>query len=118
MERYGKFIAQVVVTVLAALYPMLADDTFSADEQINCVIIGLGAIAVLGAGNLPEGVWKYTKAIVAAATAVFALLASFITDGNITNVEIIQLIIAGLGAVGVYRVPGPTVMTTGRHRAS
>ena len=118
MEKYLKFAAQVVATVLAALYPALSDGSFTADEQINCLLIGLGAVGVLGAGNLPEGVWKYTKAIVSVATAVFTLLAALITDGQLTNPEIVQLVIAGLGALGVYQVPGPTVQSTGRHRAS
>lgn len=114
---YLKFFTQVAATVLAALYPMIADGDFSLEEQINCLIIGLGAVGVLGAGNLPEGVWRYTKFFVSVATAVFVALASFLTDG-VSGPEWVQVAIAGLAAVGVRQLPGPFVQTTGRHRAS
>ena len=116
-NRYLKFAAQVLATVLAAVLPALTDNEFSVYEQINCLIIGLGAISVLGAGNLPEGVWKYTKFYVSVATAVAVTLASLLS-GGITGAEWIQIVLAGLGAAGVVAAPGPTVMTTGRHRAS
>lgn len=117
MKQYLKFFAQVAATVLAAAYPLLSDNTLSTGEIINLIILGLGAVGVLGAGNLPEGVWKYTKFFVSVATAVFLLLASVVTDG-VTNAELVQLVIAGLGAAGVRRAPGPVVLPTGRHRAS
>lgn len=116
-NKYLKFILQVVATVLAAAYPMLSDGNFSTEEQINCVILLLGAIGVLGAGNLPEGVWKYTKFYVSVATAVVVAIAAAIT-GGINGAEWIQIVIAGLGAAGVVAAPGPTVLATGRHRAS
>lgn len=117
MNHYLKFIAQIVATVLAAAYPMIVDGNFSTEEQINCVILFLGAISVLGAGNLPEGVWKYTKFYVSIATAMVVALASMIT-GGLNGAEWVQIILAGLGAAGVVVAPGPTVQPTGRHRAS
>jgi hypothetical protein len=117
VKQYLKFFAQIAATVLAAAYPFLSDNTLSTDEIINLIILGLGAVGVLGAGNLPEGVWKYTKFFVSVATAVFLLLASVVTDG-VTNAELVQLVIAGLGAAGVRQAPGPVVLPTGRHRAS
>lgn len=114
---YLKFFIQVFATVLAAAYPLVVDGNFSLEEQINCLIIGLGAVAVLGAGNLPAGVWKYTKFYVSIATAVFVALASFLTDG-VTGAEWIQIALAGVSAAGVRAAPGPVLQTTGRHRAS
>jgi hypothetical protein len=109
---YLKFFSQLVATVLAALIPALTNDqTLGVDEIINVVIIGLGAIAVLGAGNLPSGVWALAKFWVSAATAVAVLLASVYTDG-ITMSEWIQLAMAALGALGVVAVPGPRVAPT------
>lgn len=109
---YQKFIAQVVATVLAALVPALADGSLSAAEWVNVGIIGLGAVGVLGAGNLPSGVWAHTKVIVSVATAVLVALASFLTGGvNLT--EWIQIAMAALGAVGVVAVPGPKVIPVG-----
>lgn len=107
--KYGKFLAQVGATVLAALVPLLAGNhDIGPSEVVNIVLVALGAVAVLGAGNLPAGVWAHAKAIVAAATAVAVLLQSVITDG-ISAAEWFQLALAALGAVGVFAAPGPVV---------
>lgn len=108
-NKYLKFILQVIVTVLAGAIPFLVDGVLDVTESINLVIIGLGAIGVLGAGNLPAGVWSYMKAYIAGLTAVATLLASFIIGGVDTG-EVIQMILAFLGALGVAAVPGPRVV--------
>jgi hypothetical protein len=86
---------------------------------LNIAILALGAISVLGAGNLPSGVWKYTKLYVSAATAGLVVLASFLTDG-VTTTEWLQVGIAVLGALGVIAAPGPLVLPQplGRHQAT
>lgn len=122
MSRYGKFAAQVLAAVLAAVVAALNGTGHEpgVSDWINCVIVCLGAVAVLGAGNLPEGVWRYGKLIVSAATAVAVLLNSVLTDG-ISSAEWIQLGLAALGALGVYGSPGPVVYTpeqVGRHAAA
>jgi drug/metabolite transporter (DMT)-like permease len=109
VKVYGKFVAQVAVTVIAAVVALLNGSPHpGASDWVNVAIIGLGAVAVLGAGNLPSGVWAYAKGIVAAATAVAVLLQSVITDG-ISSAEWLQLLLAALGALGVYAAPGPKV---------
>ena len=114
---YAKFFAQVAATVLAAIVPLLNGTAHpNGSDWVNVAIIGLGAVAVLGAGNLPAGVWKYTKTIVAAATAVAVLLQSAITDG-ISSAEWLQLALAALGALGVVVAPGPKVVEATRFDA-
>jgi drug/metabolite transporter (DMT)-like permease len=111
MRLYMKFAMQVIATVLVALVAALQDDRVDAAEWINVVIVLLGAVSVLGAGNLPDGVWRYTKTIVAAATAALTLLVSFVSDGGvITGSEWLQVAIAAFGAVGVLAVKGPVVI--------
>jgi hypothetical protein len=118
VRPYLKFLAQVTATVLAGAYAAIAGDgIFSTEEQINCIILGLGAIGVLGAGNLPAGVWSYMKGYVAAATAVATIAISAVTDG-INDAEWIQMGLAALGTVGVVGLKGPVVQLVGRHRAS
>lgn len=118
VRPYLKFLAQVAATVLAGAYAALAGDgVFSTDEQINCILLALGSIGVLGAGNLPAGVWSYMKGYVAAATAVATIAVSAVS-GGINDAEWIQMGLAALGAVGVVRLPGPVVQLVGRHRAS
>lgn len=117
MKRYGKFIGQVVATVLAAIVPALAGDgVVSSAEWLNVGILALGAVSVLGAGEFPEGVWKYMKTYVSAATAGLLVLASFWT-GGVTTTEWLQVGVAVLGALGVTAAPGPRVLPQplGRH---
>lgn len=119
MRAYTKFIGQVLATGLAALIPSLTDNVVSASEWVNVGILTLGSVGVLGAGNLPAGVWKYTKTYVSAATAGLVVLASFLTDG-VSLTEWLQVVIAVLGSLGVFGVPGPKVYPTprGRHEAA
>lgn len=119
MNAYLKFAAQVVATIAVALYAALNDGSVSLAEAVNILIVGLGAVAVLGAGNLPSGVWAYTKVIVAAATAGAVFIASVITTGGTLGAaEWIQFALAVAGAAGVYRVNGPVVVESTTVRAT
>lgn len=109
-KQYLKFIVQVFFAGVSALVAALVDDTVDAAEWINVLIVVLGAISVLGAGNLPAGVWAYAKTIVAGAAAGAVLLVSFIIDGGmITTSEWLQVALAAVGAAGVLAAPGPRV---------
>lgn len=48
---------------------------------------------------------RYAKFLVAAVTAAAAAVASAITDGAISGQEWLLIIVAALGAVGVYLTP-------------
>lgn len=110
--RYAKFLAQVLAAALAAVIAALADDRLDLTEWLNAGVLALGAVAVLGAGNLPAGVWKYTKVIVSAASAVLVLWQSLAVSGMSTS-EWLQLGVAALGALAVYIAPGPRVYDAG-----
>jgi hypothetical protein len=112
MKVYLKFGVQVLATVLAALATALfGDNHITMNEGVNILILALGSIAVLGAGNLPAGVWSYTKSIVAAATAAAVVLESALITSGVSPTEWVQIILAALGAVGVFAVRGPTVVS-------
>lgn len=117
MKLYAKFIANLFFVAVSALVAGLLDDRIDTLEWINVGIAVLGAVGVLGAGNLPAGVWAYTKTIVAGATAGLVLLTSLLADGNITTAEWLQVALAVGGALGVYAAPGPRVEALGRHVA-
>lgn len=120
MKQYMKLAAQVIATIVSAVALAFGDGQVSASEWINVLILGLGSVAVLGAGNLPEGLWAHTKTFVSAATAGAVFLQSAIT-GGIDGAEWLQLVLAVLGAVGVYAVRGPVVYdaaAVGRHAAA
>jgi len=110
MKQYAKAIAAVVVTVLAAIAAaMTGDNTISATEWVNVAILAIGACGVFAAPNVPGA--RYTKAILAVLTAALTVLASAVT-GGVSATELIQIIMAAAGAVGVYAVPNEPAVTT------
>lgn len=103
MNKYAKFIAIVVATVLSAVSAALfGDSVISPQEWVNVAILGVGAAAVFAGPNVPGA--RYTKSILAVLAAVLTVLASVIV-GGVGTAEIIQMLLAGLAAVGVYAVP-------------
>lgn len=96
--KYAKAWSAIVAAVLAAVVAALTDGRIDPAEWINVAIMGAGAAAVLTAPNVPGS--RYTKVILAVLTAVLTLAVSLIT-GGLTTSEILQLVLAGLGAVGV-----------------
>jgi hypothetical protein len=109
-KNYKKFIAGVLSAIATAAIPLVSDNSgFSQAEAINVFIAALGAVSILGAGNLPEGVWKYTKEYVAAATTAAMFAVSAISDGSWTTAEVLQVVLTFLGALSVTIAPGPVV---------
>ena len=113
MSNYLKAGMQVLATAVAAVAAGLAGDNHvDASEWINVGILAFGALAVVGAGELPAGVWRWMKTYVSAGSAALVFLSSVLGDG-ITTAEWAQLVVAVLGAVGVAVVPGPVVVPAG-----
>jgi intracellular sulfur oxidation DsrE/DsrF family protein len=99
-----KAILQLVAAVLAAVLPGLVEDApMNASAWVNVVILGAGAVMVYNAANLPG--WNYAKLVASGVTAVGVVLVSALTDGGISGAEVIQMVIAGLGAVSVGVFP-------------
>lgn len=121
MKNYLKFATQVFFAAVAALVPALIDDHIDAAEWINAALAAGTAISVLGAGELPEGIWSHTKTIVSGAMAGLTLLVSYVSDGGqITTTEWVQVGLAAAAALGVAFMPGPKVYTAdtyGKHAA-
>lgn len=103
MNKYAKFVAIVVATVLSGITAALAGDSVvSATEWVNIAILAVGALGVFAAPNVPGA--AYTKSILAVLAAVLTVLASAIV-GGISTTEWLQIALAGLGALGVYAIP-------------
>lgn len=101
-KKYAKLIAQLLVTVALAIVAALGGDNLvTSVEWVNVAIVACGAAAVFYGPNVPGA--KYTKLVVSALAAVLTLLASAIV-GGVQTVELIQMLIAAAGAVGVYGV--------------
>lgn len=109
MTGTAKAWAQAAATVLAGLIPFLVDNQLNGVELINTLLLLLSAVTVYVVPNLTASVGKYAKGIVAVGTAVATLLVSLFADGSyaLDTAEWIQLIIAGLGALGVVGLPAP-----------
>lgn len=97
-QAYTKFIVQVLVTVLVALAAVWTDGV-TPNEWVNVSIVGVGALAVFTAPNVPGA--EHTKSILAALAAGLVVLSSAIL-GGITFPEIVQIVVAATGALGVY----------------
>lgn len=101
--NYGKSLLAVVATVLSAVAAALTgDNNIDPTEWLNVVLLAAGAAAVFAAPNVPGA--RYTKVVLAVITAVVTAAASLILDG-ISTTDLLQLVLAGLGAVGVYAAP-------------
>lgn len=109
--QYAKLAVQVLVTIATAIVAALVgDDTINSVEWVNVAIVGVTAAGVFYAPNVKGA--NVTKFVLSALGAVLVVLASTIT-GGIGAVEVIQMLIAGAGAVGVYAIPNKTVATSG-----
>lgn len=97
---YAKFVAQIVATVAsAAIVALTGDGTFSDVELINIANAGVAAFGVLYVGDATTS--PIAKTVVAALSAVLTLLVNLVADG-VTLSEWLQLVVAALGALGVY----------------
>lgn len=101
MTKYNKFIAAAVATVLIAIQIAYGDGTITNVEWVTIAIQGVGALSVFAAPNVPGA--PYTKTILAVLTAVLTVLTTAIT-GGINTSELITIVLAALGALGVYSV--------------
>lgn len=98
MKKYTKFLVQAVITVLVALAAVWAGGVTPV-EWVNVAIVGVGALSVFAAPNVPGA--EYTKGILSALTAGLVVLTSAIT-GGLVFVEVVQIIVAAAGTVGVF----------------
>lgn len=100
--QYAKVLAQIAVTVLSAAVVLLTGDaSWSGADTINVILAGVTAIGVFYVPNAPNA--PVAKAVVSALSAVLTL-ASVMVVGGFDLTEVLQLALAGLGALGVYGV--------------
>lgn len=95
---------QVVVVALVALQSFLVTPGMTGEEWIQVAIQATTAISVYVVANLaPGSVWYWTKFLVAALLAVLNLAVTMLV-GGIDSSEVINLVLAALGALGVAGV--------------
>lgn len=90
---------QLAVAILAAVYAALTDGGVDQQEWIVVAGTGVGAFVVWVVPNLDEGVGKYAKLFASFATAGLSVL-YVVIPGGLTQAEIIEVVLAGLAAIG------------------
>lgn len=104
--RYLKFFGAVVVTVIVALVGYLAKGPITNLDWVNVAIVGVGALAIFAAPNVPGA--EYTKTILAVLAAVLTALHTFIASGvSLSTPQILQIVVVALGALGIHVLPSP-----------
>lgn len=90
---------QLGVAILAAIYAALTDNNIDTQEWIVVVGTGVGAFGVWVVPNLAEGIGRYAKGIVSFMTAGLPVL-YVVIPGGLTQAETIEVVLAGLAAIG------------------
>lgn len=100
--QYAKTVAQIVATIASAGVVVLANGGgWSVANILNVALAGVMAIGVFYVPNAASA--PVAKSVVSLLSAVLALAVTFVAGGFSTS-EILQLVVAGLGALGVYGI--------------
>lgn len=109
-SHYAKAFVAVATAVLAVLVTALTDNVVTTSEVLGIAIAFLTAVGVYFVPNLPAGVGRWAKAIVAVVgTAVQAAVP--LVDGGWTTSSWLLVALAALGALTVGIAPNaPSVV--------
>lgn len=97
-----KALIQAAAAALAAVIPAFAVGPLDAVGWFNVIALAAGALMVYNAANIPG--WNYAKTIASGVSVVAVLLMSS-WQGGLSTAEIMQMVLAFLGAVGVVTIP-------------
>jgi hypothetical protein len=110
---YAKAALAVLVTVVLSITTaMVGDNPLTPVQWINVAISGISAIGVYYTPNVRGAL--YAKTIIAVLLAVLAFVATVVvpctafSSCHIATRDILQMIIIGAGALGVFAVPNST----------
>jgi len=90
---------QLAVAILTAVYAALTDGSIDVQEWIVVAGTAVGAFGVWLVPNLEGGVSHYAKGFVSFMTAGLPVLYVLI-PGGLTQAETIEVVLAGLAAIG------------------
>jgi hypothetical protein len=106
-KKYGKSLVAVGAALVGAAGAALTGDGhINMGEWLNIIILTCGAAAVFAAPNVPGA--RYTKLVLAVITAVATASVSLVVDG-ISLTDVIQILTAALGALGVHAAPAMSI---------
>lgn len=107
MNQYVKLVAQVLVTAASALVAAMQSGPLTGVAWVNVGLSAIGCVMVVGAGELPSGVWKWTKTYLSALSAGLVVLSGAVNGFD--RATLLQAAVAALGVIGVAAVPGPVL---------
>lgn len=109
---YAKSIVMVIAAGLGILTAALTDNVVTPLEFVNIAIAIVAAGGVYLVPNLPLGVAKYAKTLVAligaALTALVLIIGDATSFAEVTPSNWLAVALAGLAAIGLYIVPNTT----------
>lgn len=111
VSNYTKAIVSVIAAGIAVLIPTLGDNTVDAAELVNVIIAIVTAVGVYVVPYLKsDGSKSVAKTIVAFAGAALVALVNIFGGavfhwGDVTLADWLSVLLAGLGAIGVYILP-------------
>lgn len=104
-SMYAKAIVAIVTAGLTVLAAALTDGVVVLDERLGIGLAIVNAMAVYLVPNLPSGVGRYAKAIVAVVGTALQAALPLIVNGALPASAWLMVLIAALGALSVGIVP-------------
>ena len=98
MNKYWKLIAQVLVTVLLALYAAMTDGVTTV-EALTIAVALVQSVIVYVVPNVPQ--FPRAKEIANAILAALQFLVVAVADG-LSGQDLVYMLIVAAGAVGVF----------------
>lgn len=92
--------AMVGVAVLTAVYAALTDNGIDQREWLVIIGTGVGAFGVYIVPEMESGIARGAKTVVAFISAGLPVL-YVVIDGGLTTAEVIEVVLAGLAAIGL-----------------
>lgn len=104
-SHYSKAIVAILTAALTVLAAALTDGVVVLDERFGIGLALVNALAVYLVPNLPAGVGRYAKAIVAVVGTALQAAIPLIVNGTLPASSWLLVLIAALGALSVGIVP-------------
>ena len=110
-SHYGKAIVAILTATVVAVIAALTDNFVSVVEVAQIAVAVTAAVGVYLVPNLPSGVGRYAKALVAMGGAGLQALTTVLMDGSFTTQGALVVLLAVLGSVSVGIIPNTGSLT-------
>lgn len=116
-SKYAKALVAIAIAVVGVLVVAQQDSVVDTSEWLGITAQFLFAVGVYLIPNLPAGLGRYAKLVIAIlGTAVQATIPLLI-DGRLGSSGIMLVVLAALSSAGVGIVPNVTTLEPAKHIA-